>query len=49
MLSKIEKKAKRELVKVIDKLSSRIEIGYGIAMDSFKKEAKKRGLGEYYY
>lgn len=43
-----QEKAKPELNAMTELLSS-IEIGYNLAMNSFYDEAKKMGLGEYYY
>lgn len=40
---------KHELDVIAKKLSSSVEIGYNLALNSFKKESKKKGLGEYYY
>lgn len=42
-------KAKCELDAVAEQLILSVEIRYGLAMDSLKNEARKRGLSEYYY
>lgn len=48
-LTKIEDISKCKLDAIAEQLSISVEIGYGMAMDSFKKKAKKKGMGEYYY
>lgn len=40
-----QEKKKRELDVMIKKLSLNVEIGYNLAIDSFKKDSKKKGLG----
>lgn len=46
MLVEIEEKAKNELDSMTKQLSSCVKIGYRLAMESFKKEAEKKDLGE---
>lgn len=40
---------KHNLDTMAEKLIQSVEIGYYLAMDSFKNEAKKRDFSEYYY
>lgn len=48
LVAKLEE-AKGELDAIENQLTSSVDIGYRLAMESFKKETKKRDLGEYYY
>lgn len=40
---------KHNLDTMAEKLIESVEIGYYLAMDSFKNEAKKRDFSEYYF
>lgn len=42
-------KIKHDLGAMIEQLSSSVEIGYNLAMDSLKKKSKKKSLAQYYY
>lgn len=40
---------KCELGEIKEQISLSVEIGYNLDMDSFKEEANKKGLMEYFY
>lgn len=42
-------KRQHDLCVLVEQLIESIHIGYNVAMNCFKKEAKKSDLGEYYY